>query len=89
MSTLATAQAAAPVARTPSPAAAPNNSPAQRAVPASSPLPRGQASFSPVIRPSATTGLFVPWEVLAGIGGGLISAAIVLYALRRPSGGPP
>jgi hypothetical protein len=84
MSTLATAQAV-PVARTPTPAAAPANG-----VRASSPVPRTQASFAaPVIRPTASSGLFIPWEVLAGVGGGLISAAIVLYAFRRPIGGPP
>jgi hypothetical protein len=85
MSTLATAQAV-PVARTPTPAAAPANG--ARAL--SSPVPRAQASFAgPVIRPTASSGLFIPWEVLAGVGGGLISAAIVLYAFRRPIGGPP
>jgi hypothetical protein len=85
MSTLATAQAV-PVARTPTPAAAPANG----VRPVSSPVPRSQASFAaPVIRPTASSGLFIPWEVLAGVGGGLISAAIVLYAFRRPIGGPP
>jgi hypothetical protein len=85
MSTLATAQAV-PVARTPTPAAVPANG----VRPVSSPVPRGQTSFAaPVIRPTASSGLFIPWEVLAGVGGGLISAAIVLYAFRRPVGGPP
>jgi hypothetical protein len=32
--------------------------------------------------------VFIPWEVIAGIGGGIIAAALVLYAFRRTPARP-
>jgi hypothetical protein len=87
MAVLATAQAATPPTATPAPAAPPTAL-ALRPLAPGSPAPRPQAA-APVVRPTASAGLFIPWEVLAGIGGGLISAGLVLYAFRRPSVGSP
>jgi hypothetical protein len=37
-------------------------------------------------RPRGSNGLFVPYELLAGVGGGVVAAGITLYALRRRAG---
>ena len=37
---------------------------------------------APVTRPRGTAGVFLPWELLAGIGGGIVSAGLILLALR-------
>src|SRR5262249_4312317 len=84
MAVLATAQAA-PATATPG-VGAPPTALALRPLAPGSPAPRPQVA-APVVRPTASAGLFIPWEVLAGIGGGLISAGLVLYAFRRPSAG--
>lgn len=36
-----------------------------------------------VAKPKGSAGLFIPWEVVAGVGGGILSASIVLFASRR------
>jgi hypothetical protein len=36
-------------------------------------------------RPTGSGGLFIPWEVVGGIGGGIVAAGLVLYAFRRTS----
>jgi hypothetical protein len=35
------------------------------------------------LRPTGSSGIFIPWEVVAGIGGGIVAAGLVLFAFRR------
>jgi hypothetical protein len=75
------ATASTPQAATPAPvAAAPQPAPA-RAVAVTAVARPVAATAAP--RPRGGAGVFIPYELLAGIGGGIVTAGLLLYALRR------
>ena len=43
---------------------------------------RQPVAAAPVTVSRSSSGVLIPWEVLAGIGGGIVSAGLALYALR-------
>lgn len=47
------------------------------------PTPRPLSAAQQIQKPRGSAGIVIPWELLAGVGGGLLSFGIVLYALRR------
>jgi hypothetical protein len=98
LAALATQQAGGPTVVPPTPlVATPVTAAGAAPTPAPlAPTPQRVAPSSPVARPVASTavakprggsGLFIPYELLAGIGGGVVSAGIILYAFRRRVGG--
>jgi hypothetical protein len=80
-------------APTPAPAI-PTTRPAAAAPPTPAPaanvtlIPRPAVAGAQALRPVGSAGLFIPWEVVGGIGGGVIAGGLLLFALRKPNRPP-
>lgn len=71
----------------PTPRPAPQTPQSQRLTFAPTPTPR-PTTVNTALRPTGSSGVLLPWELLAGIGGGVIAAGLVLVGFRRSPLGP-
>ena len=44
---------------------------------------RPVTAAQPIVKPRGSTGIFLPWELIAGVGGAIAAAGIALYAIRQ------
>lgn len=71
---------------TPRPApATPATAQPDRRAPTPTPIPRTANS---ALRPVGSSGVFLPWELIAGVGGGVVAAGLILVGFRRAPTNP-